>query len=748
MSSRDRTVLDLYGELESMRMRYAPDPIIPQKADLYELSLHELWGRAKPSGQKRGHYNPFEPSSPSEAFVNGTELGHNTIAVATEAINEEALFLHAMKVFSHQPRIAHFMLCSTKANVLQEFCWPVDVVHDETTRMEDLFQKRDFFRSTFDNDRIGDTDLDRSLMLSNEVKSFTPLLLDGQAVWSENYHIVPRHRAFERILRQPPTVFVEMARNGIQEHVANDGFIAMKRPRLHTTSEPPPTRFRRPAPLITGKDIVQASVSSIPIEGMTMRSMPGLKPEEALSSLYAGRSSHERVLAPRSLGRAPSIQQSLKEQAFELTIARHLETMLDGLLEAVFQFLLPMLRIAAEDPLPVGTESTGTFKLSSRRPPTPGNPANTTVNEEEALLEYLSKSAALAIDSIRFHGDSSTSPRGNIDPPAEKPTDDEGLRYHLLDGDDTSSKRRRLEVECHREKLYVEYRPSATTAAGAASASSSASSSSSLVRRRPNTLRQPPRAASTTSTITTPSRTRRSMNASAAADVATAATPAGETGYLYHEPHINVHTGQFEDPVRRRSTAADAHPAPSTATTTATAAAAALPASSSSARIVNEERQRVNWEHILIVLELIRDIAMGDKPVQTGPGRLTEPIRLRIHPDLPAIPLDDLALTRIRYHLTAVFTNFLREHEAQHQPLKSTMKDRRPPSHAFLAAVPQVIRQPARYPRGCGGGGGSHGRPPPVTAPPSFLLFDHDTVHAIEADNDTATIATFDSANL
>eukprot|EP01033_Poteriospumella_lacustris_P018307 gene18307-13155_t len=212
-----------------------------------------------------------------------------------------------------------------------------------------------------------------------------------------------------------------------------------------------------------------------------------------------------------------------------------------------------------------------------------------------------------------------------------------------------------------------------------------------------------------------------------------------QTGYLYHEPHINVHTGQFEDPVRRRSTAADAHPAPSTATTTATAAAAALPASSSSARIVNEERQRVNWEHILIVLELIRDIAMGDKPVQTGPGRLTEPIRLRIHPDLPAIPLDDLALTRIRYHLTAVFTNFLREHEAQHQPLKSTMKDRRPPSHAFLAAVPQVIRQPARYPRGCGGGGGSHGRPPPVTAPPSFLLFDHDTVHAIEAAQGTAT---------
>lgn len=319
---RDENILNFYGELESMRLRNAIDSRIPSKKSLFELSVHELWGSGHRSLGTRSSSNSYHPDTPSQAFSTGRSLGPNVLASSVDAVSTESLYMLALKVLSIQPRVAHFMMCSAKSNVLQDYCWPVCHLHDEASVMKDLRCKRDYFRNTFDVDRLGDSSVDRFLMLSNEVKSFCPKVTGNQLVWGENFHIVSRHRAFERNMRQPPTVLVEMARKGIHQTVRNDQFLTI--PSLSSSSQA----------VADGHSIVQDSINSIKLEDISTRPVPGIKTADS-SQLLANRISSERQLGVNSFARNPTVKKSIQEQSFELAIARYFEATLDALLEAV-----------------------------------------------------------------------------------------------------------------------------------------------------------------------------------------------------------------------------------------------------------------------------------------------------------------------------------------------------------------------------------------------------------------------------
>lgn len=327
---RDRNLINFYGELESMRFRNAIDSRIPSKKNLYELTLHELWGQGHSSVGRSSSSNSYQPNTASQAFSTGRGLGPNVLATSVDSVSTESLFLLALKVLSIQPRVAHFMICSAKSNVLQDYCWPVCRPHNEASIMKDLSLKRDFFRNVFEVDRVGDSSVDRYLMLSNEIKSFCPQITGNQLVWGESFHILSRHRAFERSMRQPPTVLVEMVRKGLHQTVRNDQFLTV--PNLPSSSHA----------IVNGHSIVQDSINSIKLEDISTRPVPGIKNADD-SKMAVNQINNERQLGPNSFARNPTAKKSIQEQSFELAIARYFEATLDALLESVivsFFFLM------------------------------------------------------------------------------------------------------------------------------------------------------------------------------------------------------------------------------------------------------------------------------------------------------------------------------------------------------------------------------------------------------------------------
>jgi hypothetical protein len=354
------------------------DSRIPSKKNLYEFTLHELWGQGHSSVGRRNSSNSYQPNTASQAFSTGRGLGPNVLATSVDSVSTESLFLLALKVLSIQPRVAHFMICSAKSNVLQDYCWPVCRPHNEASVMKDLSLKRDFFRSVFEVDRVGDSSVDRYLMLSNEIKSFCPQITGNQLVWGESFHILSRHRAFERSMRQPPTVLVEMVRKGLHQTVRNDQFLTV--PSLPSSSHT----------IVNGHSIVQDSINSIKLEDISTRPVPGIKNAND-SKMAVNQINNERQLGPNSFARNPTAKKSIQEQSFELAIARYFEATLDALLESIFQFIIPILRIAADDIQPFTTDAYGSKKESES-------------NDINSLLKFVSQSTAIAMDAVRFQG--------------------------------------------------------------------------------------------------------------------------------------------------------------------------------------------------------------------------------------------------------------------------------------------------------------------------------------------------------
>lgn len=186
--------------------------------------------------------------------------------------------------------------------------------------------------------------------------------------------------------------------------------------------------------------------------------------------------------------------------------------------------------------------------------------------------------------------------------------------------------------------------------------------------------------------------------------VAAAPSVAGtlETHYRYREQGVNAKTGSFDITE------------PSLVTQ-------------------NDEKQEINWEHILTSLQLLRDICGSTEENLKG----AEGTCVRIHPDLPAIPVDKYTLKRIQYRLVSIFTNFLRENEPQHYPLavpdgEITVHD---DLFSSIASVPRVLRSNSYFPK-------ARTEVTASSLPPSFLL----TNSVVDCQNLTNILRNMDSS--
>lgn len=350
ISSDNRIVLDFYGELESMRHRYAKGEKLPSKSNLPGKPLHEIMGDIS-----------------HQAFA--TLLGS---PIHSCQYSEVDRFGQALELLEVQPRVAHFLLCAAKANTLQEYCWPVRANPSPTMRKLILRRKGGFIsRDLYAADRMGESALNRYLLLTNEIKAFTPRLTTqqqgGHLYWGESFHVLPQRRYLERELRTPPTVLTELARKSIRQNMRDD-YLLCTLPRKITKKYPMVSteslnsvdgeagysdnkkrtyhEMDVKTKTIRGDQLYGGSVRKASLEGLRPLPLPTLHPiptgnaASPVSALLPQGHSRQGVLSRNSFGRNKphhvAVKSALQQTLFENALARHLEAGIDSVLEAVY----------------------------------------------------------------------------------------------------------------------------------------------------------------------------------------------------------------------------------------------------------------------------------------------------------------------------------------------------------------------------------------------------------------------------